>query len=531
MIKEILQENKSVSKGKINKKQSNSIINGINFYKKLNLFKKPKCANTLRKNKNLELLLNKNENIYAKKITNLKTTSFNRTIKEKKEFIFESNNCFNNFNKRINYTSRDCLKNNYIISNEETKVETSFDKNKYINRINSSDYNLIYNLDKEFEIRCLKKKLEKVKMKNNEIKNKLNKLKENNFSLKNNAIKELNNRNNIFYSLQNIYQTFFQKGKKIDFKTMLLDLMELKYNYDNVYLINIFFQNIEKLIQISNIYNEKVNIYSNIENILRKKNKIINELGKLNNYQKQKLKYFDFCELLFENFETKDLDYIFNYLIKLESNNENDIRKIIKMRNILFNDNDINNNSKRLNTNINSEKLKRNKSQNLNYSDFHNINKSTKRKNDKNNGYGYFSERNKLIGKNLILNLKNQTSNNNYKIDKEKINNFLYSSKRDKLSSFSKSKKEISYNYNDLKEKNYSKTKKSGINLNTLSTNITQINSTPIFIYSINNENENVLNLNKHKKINYNDNVKNNKIHSRIPSLKKIKNYHPIYYK
>ena len=162
---------------------------------------------------------------------------------------------------------------------------------------------------------------------------------------------------------------------------MLLDLMELKYNYDNVYLINIFFQNIEKLIQISNIYNEKVNIYSNIENILRKKNKIINELGKLNNYQKQKLKYFDFCELLFENFETKDLDYIFNYLIKLESNNENDIRKIIKMRNILFNDNDINNNSKRLNTNINSEKLKRNKSQNLNYSDFHNINKSTKRKN------------------------------------------------------------------------------------------------------------------------------------------------------
>ena len=209
MIKEILQENKSVSKGKINKKQSNSIINGINFYKKLNLFKKPKCANTLRKNKNLELLLNKNENIYAKKITNLKTTSFNRTIKEKKEFIFERNNCFNNFNKRINYTSRDCLKNNYIISNEETKVETSFDKNKYINRINSSDYNLINNLDKEFEIRCLKKKLEKVKMKNNEIKNKLNKLKENNFSLKNNAIKELNNRNNIFYSLQNIYQTFF----------------------------------------------------------------------------------------------------------------------------------------------------------------------------------------------------------------------------------------------------------------------------------------------------------------------------------
>ena len=173
MIKEILQENnnRSLSKGKLNQKQSNSIINGLSVLKKLNLIKKSKYGNTL-KNKNLQLLLNRNENIYSKKITNLKTTSFNKVKKEKSDFIFERNDILN-LDKNINYTSRECVKNHHIL-NEETKMENSFDKNRYYsNRVNSTDY--INNLDKEFEIRCLNKKLEKLRKKNIEIKKDLNK--------------------------------------------------------------------------------------------------------------------------------------------------------------------------------------------------------------------------------------------------------------------------------------------------------------------------------------------------------------------
>ena len=514
MIKEILQENnnRSLSKGKLNNKKSNSIINSLSILQKLNLIKKSKYGNSLKKN-NLKLLLNQNENIYSKKIKNLKTTSFNKAKKEN-DIIFERNDIYN-LDKNINYTSREFFRNNYI-SNEETKSENSFDKNKYYtSRLNSNDYNLINNLDKEFEIRCLNKKLEKLKKKNIDIKDKVNKLKEQNFSLKNEAIKELNIRNNIFYSLQNIYQFIFHKEKKFDLKNMLLDLMDLKYNYENIHLIDIFYKNLNKLIQITESYNNKENIYLNIKNILRTKNKIIKELEKLNEYRRENQKYYEFCNLLFQNFETKDLDYIFNYLIKIESNNEKDIKKIIKMRNILFNNNNANNNINNYNENINLEKLKRNRSQNLNYSDLQKINKRIKEKNN-----GYLTERNKSSNKNnLIYNLKNNynyiyNNDTNNKIDKEKINNFLYSTKG--------YNKEMSYNYNKFKENNYSKAK---------STNITKVNNTQNYIYSFNNENNNVVNINCHKQINYNDNIKNKKIHSRISSLKKLKNYHPIYYK
>ena len=212
MIKEILQENnnRTLSKGKFNNKQSNSILNSVSILKKLNMIKKSQYGNSLKKN-NLKLLLNQNENIYSKKITNLKTTSFNKA-KNKNDIIFERNDIYN-FDKNINYTSREFFRNNHL-SNEETKSDESFDKNRYnTNRVNSNDYNLLNNLDKEFEIRCLNKKLEKLKMKNIEIKDNLNKLKEQNFSLKNEEIKELNKRSNILYSLQNIYQFIFHKEK------------------------------------------------------------------------------------------------------------------------------------------------------------------------------------------------------------------------------------------------------------------------------------------------------------------------------
>ena len=306
---------------------------------------------------------------------------------------------------------------------------------------------------------------------------------------------------------------------------MLLDLMDLKYNYENTYLINIFYQNLEQLVQITDIYNDKENIYSNIENIFRAKDKIIQDIEKLNDYQRENQKYFEFCDLLFKTFETKDLDYIYNYLIKIESNNEKEIRKIIKMRNILFNNIDANNNKKISNENISLDKFKRNKSQYLNYFDLQNINKNYKRINESNNGY--LTERNKSTNnKNLIISLKNQANNNNFiknKIDKEKINNFLYSNKGYKLSSFSNENKEISYNCNNFKENNYSKNKKPRINLNTISTNITQVNNTQTqnYIYSLNNENENVLNFIAHKKINYNDDIKNKKIIQEYLHLKK----------
>ena len=542
MIKEILQENnnKSLSKEKINQKKLNSILNGIDIYKKLNSIKK-QYQHSYRKNKNLDLLLNKDENIYIKKVTNLKANSINPTKKEKIKTILERNKIVP-FDQKI-YTFRESIKKYNTKNNDETKTD-------YIsNRINSNREELINNLNKDFEVRCLHRKLEKLKMKNNELKYNLEKKKKKNYLLKYNSKKEQNNINNIFYSLMNIYNTFFQNksnhnDNKLNFKNLLLDLMDLKYNYENITLINTFFQNLEQLIQLSFFFNNNDDIYSNITYLVKKKNQLIKDIYESKKHREENKNYSELYKILCESFQANDLNTIFNHLKKIESDNENDIRKIIKMKNILFNIE--NSSSNRLNTNISMDKLRKNKRKNLNlnYSD---LQKFYLDNNKKNNGKkinkGNYTDRNKTINaRNLILNLKNHDNyinlkkkvEKNNKIDIEKIKKFLNTSKNDIDRNFPKRNKEISKSFNyinfeDIKEENNKNERlRNKTNLTTASTNITQSNNMQNNINLKNNENN--MNINEHIKINYNESINNNKMDSRKSYLKRINNYHPIYY-
>ena len=542
MIKEILQENnnKSLSKEKINQKKLNSILNGIDIYKKLNSIKK-QYQHSYRKNKNLDLLLNKDENIYIKKVTNLKANSINPTKKEKIKTILERNKIVP-FDQKI-YTFRESIKKYNNKNNDETKTD-------YIsNRINSNREELINNLNKDFEIRCLHRKLEKLKMKNNELKYNLEKKKKKNYLLKYNSMKEQNNINNIFYSLMNIYNTFFQNksnhnDNKLNFKNLLLDLMDLKYNYENITLINTFFQNLEQLIQLSFFFNNNDDIYSNITYLVKKKNQLIKDIYESKKHKEENKNYSELYKILCEIFQANDLNTIFNHLKKIESDNENDIRKIIKMKNILFNIE--NSSSNRLNTNISMDKLRKNKRKNLNlnYSDLQKFYfYYNKINNGKKINKGNYTDRNKTINaRNLILNLKNHDNyinlkkkvEKNNKIDIEKIKKFLNTSKNDIDRNFPKRNKEISKSFNyinfeDIKEENNKNERlRNKTNLTTASTNITQSNNMQNNIYLKNNENN--MNINEHIKINYNESINNNKMDSRKSYLKRINNYHPIYY-
>ena len=542
MIKEILQENnnKSLSKEKINQKKLNSILNGIDIYKKLNSIKKL-YQHSYRKNKNLDLLLNKDENIYIKKVTNLKANSINPTKKEKIKTILERNKIVP-FDQKI-YTFRESIKKYNTKNNDETKTD-------YISyRINSNREELINNLNKDFEVRCLHRKLEKLKMKNNELKYNLEKKKKKNYLLKYNSKKEQNNINNIFYSLMNIYNTFFQNkpnhnDNKLNFKNLLLDLMDLKYNYENITLINTFFQNLEQLIQLSFFFNNNDDIYSNITYLVKKKNQLIKDIYESKKHKEENKNYSELYKILCESFQANNLNTIINHLKKIESDNENDIRKIIKMRNILFNIE--NSSSNRLNTNISMDKLRKNKRKNLNlnYSDLQKFYfYYNKINNGKKINKGNYTDRNKTINtQNLILNLKNHDNyinlkkkvEKNNKIDIEKIKKFLNTSKNDIDRNFPKRNKEISKSFNyinfeDIKEENNKNERlRNKTNLTTASTNITQSNNMQNNIYLKNNENN--MNINEHIKINYNESINNNKMDSRKSYLKRINNYHPIYY-
>ena len=135
--------------------------------------------------------------------------------------------------------------------------------------------------------------------------------------------------------------------------------MDLNYNYENSVLINIFIQNLEQILHLINMNYDKDNIYSNIKNIIKIKNKALSGINKLKELISENEEYSELCNILYHNFGTEDLDIIYNSLIKIESNNEKDIKKIIKMRSILFGNDS--SSSKRSIKNMSEDKLRKDK--------------------------------------------------------------------------------------------------------------------------------------------------------------------------
>ena len=92
MIKEILQENinKSLSKEKFGHKNSKSFFDGLDIFKKLNIQKKSKHEFTFKKGNKLKLHFNEkeNENVYTKKVTNLKSGF----LKNNNRILYRHNN-------------------------------------------------------------------------------------------------------------------------------------------------------------------------------------------------------------------------------------------------------------------------------------------------------------------------------------------------------------------------------------------------------------------------------------------------------
>lgn len=384
MIKEILKGNKINLKGenkiknnnlkaKDKDKRINSVLNNFLLFRKLNLTKRAK-QNRFENIKNL--IINKKNANSSKKLSNAKKSNITLTDSEKSN----NRNLFYNkssFRTNDSYTlkikkdlSRDISAANCI--NFDEKVSTlgnSSDKfnntikcdDKYINEkenengcgkkknifLKKTDNTLfINNLEKEFEIRNLKKRLEILKNCNNSLNQKLNEIRKKNYFLKNETIKEQNKRKIIICSTINICNKNLEKNvyeEESDFKNLLLDIMDKKNNYDNLKLNNYFYNSIKELLLCSNIFNiskslNTNNIYQNINNLIRLKNKFITEIKEYKESNKNNEKYYNYCSDLFKYFNTNDLDLLYKNLAKIKSNNDDEAQKIIKMKNVLFNE-------------------------------------------------------------------------------------------------------------------------------------------------------------------------------------------------
>ena len=282
-----------------------------------------------------------------------------------------SNNS-NNINKNKNNYNLYFKYNNYKLFNYNNSNHT-IHKNKSYSYISKEK------LEYEYQLRILKRKLEVLKSKNEELYNNLYNLKEknnkieyglnsyneinfdenNNNNNNNNNILEYENKNNKNILINKITELckkskyFYNSYENIEnndeysILNILLNLMDIRFAYENSILYNSFLQGLEILFENKKEYgnlNFQNKIIEYITELINKEKKL-----KLTNIKYDNLKkYYDLIKMFSS---IKNLDNYLNIIIMKNIQVEQSINKI---KNVL---NDENNNYNGNNNNVNKKKF------------------------------------------------------------------------------------------------------------------------------------------------------------------------------
>ena len=435
MLKDLLKGNKNTSKEKsLEKKHKNrrmnSVLNNFDLFKKINIKKRPLQKEEKVNSFKLIIKNSNNKKIEQKKIISNKTNN-SPYSRSNNNFLINNScsirrnidklNCISNFNsfhfdtseyrnmfKDKNLLSNYNLNNNEIKEKENQNVNQNLYENHnniYLNSAKNTNNAFINHLDQEFEIRRLKKKLKNLKNKNKSLIQQLDNIKEKNDIIKIEINEEQSKRKEIICSFINICNDIFNNDNEVfegnnRFKNILLNLMDFKLKFENIFLENEFISNIGILFSLTNIFSENFydnkrnnstnNIYHNIKDLIKLKTNYLNSIKKYKLLQIKNKKYFKYCSNLLENLNLNDLDNLYNYINTIKSINEKENRKLKRMKNVLLNS--INTNKRRnINKSVdnlaNLKKYPINFNSNFNYSDLQNyFNEYNKNKN-------YFKER------------------------------------------------------------------------------------------------------------------------------------------
>ena len=445
-------------------KKINSVLYNFIKYKKINLKKKSK-KNIFEKANSAKTLINKNK---SNEINNKKNSSSNSKLFNKKnitkaiKYNIPNNSSFTvkrkermsrdisanvnslNFEVEKILTESQANKSNDIIKeynkkydNEEEENEyengCSAQKNKYIKdlkilKLRFNNKLLMNNLEKEFEIRSLKKKIKNLKDNRKLLKGELNDIKKKNNRLNNKMIQDEKKRKKIIYNTVNIYKNnnkIISKEKEFNLKNIFSDLKNLKYNYENNILKDKFISGIEQLLILSKISNDNSNnnsnkandIYYNITNIINNRNKYINDIKKYSIQKLENKKYYNYCFNLCRKLNLNNIEELYKYLKNLKSNNDKEARKIIKMKHVLFDENTSNKKHKNITASVDNL-ISSKKFHNYNYEDLQKffIENNSKK-----------MQRNNFSAKVSNITIKSEKSNNFSNCLTEKDNNYIES--------------------------------------------------------------------------------------------------------
>ena len=256
------------------------------------------------------------------------------------------------------------------------------DKKKNIRNISSNEslFKLEDQLNYEFEIRLLKKQLKEAKKINDNLRKKLIKIKNEQKRIKEDEEKKKeliiikvidickninSSEKNIFCSsCEEIYNGFNSSNKnskesKNDelncfqvtklFKNMLLNLMDLKYDYENIILKDEFIVGLKTLLDNENeneskdSENNKKFIINNIKELLKEEIKLKAILNKYKYLSLENKKYYDYLIKLCKKLSIKSLQNLDIFLINSLVEADAEFKQINQIKNIVLENNKSNN--------------------------------------------------------------------------------------------------------------------------------------------------------------------------------------------
>ncbi len=509
--------------------------NKIKEYSKSQIYKKINNYNNLIHEKK-HSLLNLKSHFHKRSNTKDSYKDFSKISSSKNfepnkklykiDYIKEQNNLYDiriqpNFhekNKTHHFMSVDKINTN-IINNENNVIVNDLKDDIHIN----DNINDMGKLEYEFEIRHLKKKRNLLKQTNKEIIEKLNEIKNKNNYLESNIVEEQKNNQNLMNNLVLLNKKFIihnnQNGlesiesssngsttNEFSLKNIILNIMDIKFDYENNILLNNFIEGINELLNMPFLNNNNYN-----DNILKKLKDLINCENDLeisnNKYKKlfkENNKYLIYFKNLLSNLNLYSYEELYKFVQDMFVKNIKENERMKQIKKALINDRNPDN-QKVLKEKENLKRKIGNK-----YS--HSVNQTIFNNNENN----YYKLKKSYID---II--------NNPRIEQKKIDNYIYSKKKD-----------INYNINfpqnilnkTEKNINYNSSTKSSSNINLLNINRHSIDDSNLknnyHLFLCENDKKYITGKNSNKK--YKIYLENNKNNENINTFMKPNYYNGI---
>ena len=434
--------------------------------------------------------INENKNIILK-IINTDLNKNNQKNKKNIKYRTSNNNTINKIRHFFSF-NRPFLYNVGIQNENNNKNELGI--NHYNNNNNKNN---ITKLEYEYEIRNLKRKLVLLKNENKEINKKLDNIKIINDDIEKDIediLYQEQTKENIINNLFILNEQFMEynnenelenkdNNNNILFENIALNIMDIKYFYENNKMIDNFIEGVNKLLKSqllyqNNDYNDNHNIFEKINELIDTKNNLENNINKYKYLLKENHKYYIYFISLLHKLNLNNIKELFDFIQQIYINNINENNHMKKLQITLMDGVTSPSNRKENKRSLySSNRLTNSFSQKINVNNFSSIHSFIKSKNSdsklrQKSINNYLESRRKphnltqkelfkteqidSIGKSQIININNRNNNkiynSFYKINNSN-NSFLYTEKSAN-SYYSKKRRKIKININNYNNRN-----------------------------------------------------------------------------